>query len=84
MNDHLDSLTPAPLWRHFRTLCNTPRPSGHEAQLARTIVDWASARGMSHDFDVAIQEGATMVRVGTAIFGRRTPPAHQPPQEGAR
>jgi PLP dependent protein len=28
--------------------------------------------GMSHDFEVAIQEGATMVRVGTAIFGRRT------------
>jgi PLP dependent protein len=29
--------------------------------------------GMSGDFEVAIQEGATMVRVGTAIFGRRTP-----------
>jgi pyridoxal phosphate enzyme (YggS family) len=28
--------------------------------------------GMSHDFEVAIQEGATMVRVGTAIFGDRT------------
>jgi len=28
--------------------------------------------GMSHDFEVAVQEGATMVRVGTAIFGRRT------------
>jgi len=27
--------------------------------------------GMSHDFDVAIQEGATLVRVGTAIFGKR-------------
>lgn len=27
--------------------------------------------GMSHDFEVAIEEGATMVRVGTAIFGRR-------------
>ncbi len=27
--------------------------------------------GMSHDFDVAIQEGATLVRVGTAIFGAR-------------
>jgi pyridoxal phosphate enzyme (YggS family) len=27
--------------------------------------------GMSHDFEVAIQEGATLVRVGTAIFGRR-------------
>jgi pyridoxal phosphate enzyme (YggS family) len=28
--------------------------------------------GMSHDFEVAIQEGATMVRIGTAIFGDRT------------
>jgi PLP dependent protein len=28
--------------------------------------------GMSHDFEVAIEEGATCVRVGTAIFGERT------------
>ena len=27
--------------------------------------------GMSHDFDVAIEEGATMVRVGSALFGER-------------
>ena len=27
--------------------------------------------GMSHDFEVAIAEGATMVRVGTALFGPR-------------
>ncbi|HSQ22768.1 MAG TPA: YggS family pyridoxal phosphate-dependent enzyme [Pyrinomonadaceae bacterium] len=27
--------------------------------------------GMTHDFEIAIQEGATMVRVGTAIFGER-------------
>jgi pyridoxal phosphate enzyme (YggS family) len=27
--------------------------------------------GMSHDFGVAIEEGATLVRVGTAIFGER-------------
>lgn len=27
--------------------------------------------GMSHDFDAAIEEGSTMVRVGTAIFGSR-------------
>jgi hypothetical protein len=30
--------------------------------------------GMSHDFAIAIAEGATIIRVGTAIFGRRTPP----------
>ena len=29
--------------------------------------------GMSHDFQVAIEEGATMVRIGTAIFGERVP-----------
>ncbi|PKO25072.1 MAG: hypothetical protein CVU35_06100 [Betaproteobacteria bacterium HGW-Betaproteobacteria-8] len=27
--------------------------------------------GMSHDYPAAIQEGATIVRVGTAIFGAR-------------
>jgi PLP dependent protein len=27
--------------------------------------------GMSHDFEVAVEEGATLVRVGTAIFGPR-------------
>jgi pyridoxal phosphate enzyme (YggS family) len=30
--------------------------------------------GMSHDFEAAIEEGATMVRVGTAIFGNRVRP----------
>ena len=29
--------------------------------------------GMSQDVDIAIEEGATMVRVGTAVFGRRPP-----------
>jgi len=30
--------------------------------------------GMSHDFPAAIAEGATIVRIGTAIFGTRTKP----------
>ncbi len=29
--------------------------------------------GMSHDFEVAVKEGATIVRVGTALFGPRKP-----------
>jgi pyridoxal phosphate enzyme (YggS family) len=33
--------------------------------------------GMSHDFQVAIEEGATCVRVGTAIFGERAKPLPQ-------
>jgi hypothetical protein len=28
--------------------------------------------GMSHDFEVAIEEGATLVRIGTALFGERS------------
>ena len=30
--------------------------------------------GMSHDFDIAIEEGTTCIRVGTAIFGERAKP----------
>jgi pyridoxal phosphate enzyme (YggS family) len=40
--------------------------------------------GMSGDFEVAIQEGATIVRVGTAIFGsRKTSDQPDPPSPGA-
>lgn len=36
-------------------------------------IDWDElSMGMSADFDIAIQEGATMVRVGTAIMGARS------------
>lgn len=31
--------------------------------------------GMSHDFEAAIEEGATCIRVGTALFGKRVKPA---------
>lgn len=31
--------------------------------------------GMSHDYEVAVEEGATIVRVGSAIFGKRDYPA---------
>lgn len=41
-------------------------------ELGETVgAEWLSM-GMSHDFDVAIQEGATHVRIGSALFGRRT------------
>lgn len=35
--------------------------------------------GMSHDFEIAVEEGATIVRVGTAIFGERSYAKHIPP-----
>ncbi len=39
-------------------------------ELGREVVTELSM-GMSSDFEVAIEEGATMVRIGTAIFGKR-------------
>jgi uncharacterized pyridoxal phosphate-containing UPF0001 family protein len=34
--------------------------------------DWAHlSMGMTDDFEIAIEEGATLVRVGRAIFGER-------------
>jgi pyridoxal phosphate enzyme (YggS family) len=41
------------------------------AGVGRTMLSELSM-GMSHDFEVAIEEGATIVRVGTAIFGERS------------
>jgi PLP dependent protein len=44
-----------------------------EAALGRKLP--VLSMGMSHDFEVAIEEGATEVRVGTALFGSRATPA---------
>ena len=41
------------------------------AQRVSSLVMQEYSMGMSHDFEVAIEEGATLVRVGTAIFGAR-------------
>lgn len=38
-------------------------------QLGERLLDLSM--GMTHDFEIAVEEGATMVRVGTAIFGSR-------------
>jgi pyridoxal phosphate enzyme (YggS family) len=38
----------------------------------RCVPGGALSMGMTNDFEVAIEEGATIIRVGTAIFGERT------------
>jgi pyridoxal phosphate enzyme (YggS family) len=48
------------------------------AALAKRVGLAELSMGMSGDFEVAIEEGATMVRVGTAIFGARPPKAAAP------
>lgn len=41
-------------------------------ELAKQLEVYDLSMGMSHDFELAIEEGATIVRVGTAIFGERS------------
>ncbi|HSH47143.1 MAG TPA: aminoacyl-histidine dipeptidase [Halomonas sp.] len=53
MNEHLLELAPGIVWRHFRTLCNTPRPSGHEELLRSTLEAWADKHGLEHQRDAA-------------------------------
>lgn len=43
----------------------------HLARLAQELSLPELSMGMSHDFETAIAAGATMVRVGTSIFGER-------------
>jgi pyridoxal phosphate enzyme (YggS family) len=45
------------------------------AQAAGLLAGSQLSMGMSHDFEAAVEEGATLVRVGTAIFGERPPRA---------
>lgn len=47
------------------------------AQVARDLEVSGLSMGMSDDFEIAIEEGSTMVRIGTALFGQRTRP-HAP------
>jgi len=42
-----------------------------QAQAAGLLAGRELSMGMSHDLEVAVEEGATMVRAGTAIFGER-------------
>lgn len=56
-----------PWFARLRTLRDELLDSGVAAGRLREL-----SMGMSHDFEVAIEEGATMVRVGTAIFGERS------------
>lgn len=45
-NAHLDRLDPPILWKHFRFLCDTPRPSGSETAVINGIAEWATQRGL--------------------------------------
>lgn len=53
-------------FRRLRELRDGWLDAGIPAPMLREL-----SMGMSGDFEVAVQEGATLVRIGTAIFGRR-------------
>jgi hypothetical protein len=53
-----------PFFRRLRELLE-------EARSRQLLLGAALSMGMSHDLEVAVEEGATEVRVGTAIFGER-------------
>ena len=56
-----------PYFRELRGVRDRLLARGIDASMLQEL-----SMGMSHDFEVAVEEGATMVRVGSAIFGERT------------
>jgi PLP dependent protein len=64
-----DPETARPWFRRLREIRDGLARSGVPAGQLREL-----SMGMSHDFPVAVEEGATIVRIGTAIFGERTQP----------
>lgn len=55
-----------PFFRRLRQLRDEARSAQVVGEQFRDL-----SMGMSHDFEIAIEEGATFVRIGTAIFGAR-------------
>jgi len=55
-----------PYFAKLRDLRTTLLQEGVRPAMLREL-----SMGMSHDFEIAVQEGATIVRLGTAIFGKR-------------
>lgn len=68
-----DPETARPYFQHLRRL--------REENLPRRASLIELSMGMSNDFAVAIEEGSTTVRIGTAIFGRRVAPVTTPALE---
>ena len=70
---HIILVSPCSL--RFRQLCEYR--NAWQAELDVPLPELSM--GMSHDFEVAIEEGATMIRLGTALFGPRQ---RKVPQDG--
>jgi pyridoxal phosphate enzyme (YggS family) len=62
-----DANAARPYFRALRDVRGRLLARGVDPSMLREL-----SMGMSHDFEVAVEEGSTMVRVGTAIFGGRS------------
>jgi hypothetical protein len=66
-----------PFFRRLRELRD-------EAVRRELLLGSELSMGMSHDLETAVEEGATLVRVGTALFGERPPARQESPLGGSR
>lgn len=72
------SSEPATVTGNFRRLRELRDAISEDAQAGRRPGSWRElSMGMSNDLELAIAEGATVIRVGRAVFGER-PPAGEP------
>lgn len=53
MNEWLESLQPQAVWRQFRLMCDTPRPSFHEETLRSYLFEWSQSLGLRASIDAA-------------------------------
>jgi hypothetical protein len=63
----VDPESARPYFRSLRTLRDDLISRGFDPRMLGEL-----SMGMSQDFEVAVEEGATIVRVGSAIFGERS------------
>ncbi len=64
----LEKLEPHPVWKYFEQLCAIPRPSGHEGEAARFIIECAAKLGLT-----AITDKVGNVLIGKKGKARRSP-----------
>ncbi|MDR3214037.1 MAG: aminoacyl-histidine dipeptidase [Azoarcus sp.] len=63
----ISTLHPAPVWRHFSTLCRIPRASGQERALRDELAAWARARGL----------GVKVDAIGNLVLSKPASPGYE-------
>ena len=53
MNYNLEQLKPELVWKHFKAICQIPRPSHHEEKIREYVVEFAKAHNLEYSVDEA-------------------------------